>query len=66
MGRNARIHTHYWFEFDLPFELVRKGTNEVVVTLEQPLAERVDERVLQQVELLIEYTEPPMPVGGQM
>ena len=52
--------------FDLPLELVRKGTNEVVVTLEQPLAERVDERVLQQVELLIEYAEPPMPVGGQM
>ncbi len=66
LGRDVRINTHYWFEFDLPIELVLQGTNEVGVTLEHELAERVEDRVLHQVELLIEYAEPPMRVGGQM
>ena len=65
-GRDVRIHTHYWFEFDLPIELVRQGINEVGVTMDYRLAERVDDRVLHQVELLIEYAEPPTPVGRQM
>ena len=26
----------------------------------------LEERVLRQVEFLIDYAEPPMPVGGQM
>ena len=66
MGRDARINTHYWFEFDLPIELVRQGINEVEVTMDYRLAERVEDRVLHQVELLIEYFEPPPTVGGQM
>ena len=65
-GRDARIGTHYWFEFDLPIDLVRQGMNEIAVTMERRLAERVEDRVLHQVELLIEYAEPPMTVGAQM
>ena len=66
MGRDARINTHYWFEFDLPIGLVRQGINEVEVTMDYRLAERVEDRVLHQVELLVEYFEPPPTVGGQM
>ncbi len=65
-GMDVRIGTHYWFEFDLLIDLVRQGVNEVAVTMEHRLAERVEDRVLHQVELLIEYAEPPMTVGGQM
>ncbi len=65
-GMDVRIGTHYWFEFDLPIDLVQQGVNEVAVTMESRLAERVEDRVLHQVELLIEYAEPPMRVGAQM
>lgn len=65
-GREARINTHYWYEFDLALELVRRGTNEVEVTLESRLAERVEDRVLHQVELLIDYAQAPATVGGQL
>ena len=65
-GRDARIDTHYWYEFDLPIELVRRGGNSVEVCLEEKLAERVEDRVLHQVELLLEYAQAPETVAGQM
>ncbi len=65
-GLPPRINTHYWFEFDVPVELIRCGTNTVNVTMDHNLAERVEDRVFHQAELLIEYKHPPVPTGGQM
>ena len=45
---------------------MQRGTNEVPVTMMRRLAECVEERVLHQAELLIEYAVPSRTVGGQM
>ncbi len=65
-GLPERIDTHYWFEFDLPCELVREGRNEFEVVLEQRYAPLGKDRELQQVELNLDYREPAKPIGGQM
>ena len=65
-GLPERIDTHYWFNFDLPIELIREGRNELEVVLEQRYAPLGNSRELQQVELIVEYREPVQPVGGQM
>ena len=65
-GLPERIDTHYWFDFDLPIELVKEGQNELEVVLEQRHAPLGKDRELQQVELIVEYREPHLPVGGQM
>ena len=65
-GLPERIDTHYWFDFDLPIELVKEGQNEVEVVLEQRHAPLGKDRELQQIELIVEYREPHLPVGGQM
>jgi hypothetical protein len=65
-GLPPRIDTHYWFEFDLPLDLVREGRNEVEVHLARRFAPLAAERVLHQVELRLTYRQPPRPAGGQM
>jgi hypothetical protein len=65
-GLPVRINTHYRFEFELPPDLVRQGRNELVVTLEKRFHVRVEDRVLNGVELRIAYKEPPVTVGAQM
>ena len=65
-GLPERINTHYWFEFELPIDLVKEGANELQVTADSILKERREQRVLQSVELRIEYKRPPIPVQGQM
>lgn len=65
-GLPHRIDTHHWFHFDLPFKLVRRGENEVVVTLERLFKPLVAARVLHQVELEVVYKEPFVPHGGQI
>ncbi len=65
-GLPHRIDTHHWFHFDLPFGLVRRGENEVVVTVQRLFKPLVATRVLHQVELEVVYTEPFVPHGGQM
>lgn len=65
-GFPERINTHYWFEFDIPVASVRQGENMVEVFPEYVLAERVEDRVLLHAELLLDYRQPPSPVGGQM
>ena len=65
-GLPQRILTHYWYHFDLPLELAREGENEVEVTMDFEFKPFVNNRVVQNVELLIDYKEPPVPVQGQM
>ena len=35
VGMPQRINTHYWFEFDVPHEVIRRGDNVVEVTMER-------------------------------
>jgi hypothetical protein len=65
-GFPDRINTHYWFEFDIPIDLVQQGENIVEVMPEFILAERVEDRVFLHAELLLDYKQPPCTVGGQM
>ena len=65
-GLPERIDTHYWFHFDLPLDRVREGDNDLEVTMELHFKALTAERVLVQVELRIDYDEPPVPVGTQM
>lgn len=66
LGMPNRINTHYWFEFELALDLVRQGENEVEVELEQRFQPFTADRVLQSVEVRVDYKEPPVPVLGQM
>ena len=66
VGLPLRILTHYWLHFDLPLDLPREGDNEVEVTMESLFEPFVRDRVLESVELLVDYKEPPVPVQGQM
>ena len=61
-----RIDTYYWYAFDLPFELVHEGDNEFEVTMERHFKAMTADRVLQQVEVRVEYVGPEVPVRGQM
>ena len=65
-GFPERINTHYWFEFDIPVDAVQRGENTVEVTPEYILAERVEDRVLLHAELLLDYKQPPVPIGEQL
>ena len=65
-GLPQRIWTHDWFDFDLPPELIREGENDLEVTLDRRFPGLSAERVLHQVELRIDYTEPPVPTQGLM
>ena len=61
-----RILTHYWFEFDLPLDLPRRGENEVEVTLERHFRPLTAKRVLVTVEVWTVYKNQPVGNGGQM
>ena len=65
-GMPERINTHYWFEFDLPPDLLQEGANELVVTMDRRFDARLEDRVLLTVEVRIAYKEAPMTTGGQM
>ena len=65
-GLPARIDTYYWYHFDLPIDLVRHGQNTFELTMDSRFAPRMEERLLHQIELVVNYVEPPMPVQGQM
>ena len=65
-GLPERLMTHFWFTFELPLDLVREGQNEVEVVLDRRFTGMGGVRVFHQVELIVEYKEPPVPVGGQM
>ena len=65
-GFPERINTHYWFKFDIPVEAVRRGENVVGVIANHILAERVEDRVLLHAELLLDYKQPPVPIGEQL
>ena len=65
-GMPNRIDTHYWYELDVPLDLLREGENEVEVTMERHFRALLADRVLQSVEVHVDYKEPPIPVQGQM
>ena len=65
-GLPERIDTHHWFSFDLPSGLVQEGLNELEVVLKSRYEPLQATRVLQSVELRIDYVEPFATVGGQM
>ena len=65
-GLPERIDTHYWHHFHLPLDLVRQGPNTFELTMDRRFAPRVEDRLLQQLELVVRYVEPPVPVEGQM
>lgn len=66
VGMAGRINTHRWFEFDVPFDVIRKGENVVEVSMESRWDGFSAERVLQSVEIWTRYDELPMQVVGQM
>ena len=61
-GLPERIMTYDWMEFDLPLDLVRRGKNEVEVTMDYHFRDMTSKRILQQVELRVVYNEPPAPI----
>ena len=65
-GLPERILTHFWFTFHLSLDQVNEGQNQVEVVLDRRFAGMGGVRVLHQVELIVEYDEPLVPVGGQM
>ena len=65
-GMDMRINTHYWFEFDLPGELIKHGSNLVEVTMEKIYERFTADRVLQSVEVWVKYKDIPTPISGQM
>ena len=65
-GMAQRINTHYWFEFEIPLDLVNTGANTIQVCLSHKLANRVEDRVLESAELIINYYDAPSKFGGQM
>jgi len=65
-GMAQRINTHYWFEFEIPITLVNSGNNLVEVVLTKKLSNRVEDRVLESAELIINYYDAPTKFGGQM
>ena len=66
VGMPQRITTHYWFEFDVPREVIRRGDNVVEVSMERRWEGFTAERVLQSVDIWVRYKDLPMQVAGQM
>ena len=66
MGMPQRINTHYWFEFDVPPDVIRQGENVVEVTMERCWERFLAERVVQSVEIWVRYRDLPIQVVGQM
>ena len=66
MGMAGRINTHYWFEFDVPGDLIQTGDNEVEVTMDKRFAGFSAERELQSVEVWTRYRDLPIQIEGQM
>ena len=66
VGMDIRINTHYWFEFDVPHDLIQRGKNLVEVTMEKRYSRFTADRVLQSVEIWVNYKDVPIPVNGQM
>ena len=65
-GMAQRINTHYWFEFEIPVDIVNTGENTIEVCLNHKLSNRVEDRVLESAELIINYYDAPTKFGGQM
>ena len=61
VGMPQRINTHYWFEFDVPPDVIRRGENVVEVTMERRWERFLADRVLQSVEIWVRYKEPADP-----
>ena len=66
VGMPQRINTHYWFEFDVPPDVIRRGENVVEVTMERRWERFLADRVLQSVEIWVRYKDLPIQVVGQM
>jgi hypothetical protein len=60
------INTYYWYEFDLPLDLVREGDNDLEVTMGRHFKAMTADRGLQHVEVRVDYVEPEVPAGGQI
>ena len=64
------INTYYWYDFDLPLDLVRERDNVLEVMMEHHFKAMTADRVLHHVEVTVEYVEPgagaEVPVRGQM
>ena len=65
-GLPMRIWTHDWFHFSLSLELLMEGRNILEVTMDHRHEEMTADRVLHQVELRVEYKEPPLPRDSQV
>ena len=61
-----RIDTYYWYDFNLPLDLVREGDNKLEVTMGSLLKAMTADRIMQHVEVRVDYVEPEVPVRGQM
>ena len=67
LGQVSRhINTHYWFELDIPVDQLIQGENAVEITADRILKERIEDRVVLHAELLIDYKQPPVTIGGQL
>lgn len=66
MGMEQRINTHYWYEFDVPRDVIRNGDNLVEVSMERRWGGFTADRVLQSVEIWVRYDDLPIQIGGQM
>ena len=62
----SRIHTHLWYNFDVPLDAVREGENALRVTMDHRDETLLTDRVLHAVEIKVLYDEPKAPRGGQM
>jgi hypothetical protein len=66
MGMADRINTHRWFDFDVPFDVIRKGENVVEVSMVSRWDGFDAERVVQSVEIWTRYKQLPTQIAGQM
>jgi hypothetical protein len=66
IGVPHRIDTYYWYDFNLPLDLVREGDNKLEVTMGSLLKAMTADRIMQHVEVRVDYVEPEVPVRGQM
>lgn len=60
------IDTYYWFDFDLPLDLVREHENELEVVMDQCFEDMTADRVLHHVEVAVDYFEPEPVMLGQV
>ncbi len=66
VGMPQRINTHYWIEFTLPHEIIRRGDNVVEVSMEHRWDGFTADRVLQSVDIRVQYKDLPIQIVGQM